>query len=90
VLGDAQAQARAAKFSGLCRVCLGKWSKQAGLGFVGNAHARVLDFDIDAVFSGFDRGQAGRADLHSALEGEFDRVADEVGQNLPDAHRVAQ
>ena len=86
--GDSQAQARAAMSAGRRFIGLRKGFENARLLRLGNAAAGIRNVKVQvslAVGSGLDRD----AQNHFSLLGKLDRVVEQVDQDLPKPHRVA-
>jgi hypothetical protein len=91
--GDRQPEARAAELAGDGIVRLAERPEDPLHRLRGDAHAGVAHLEFQAAAPGRQglagaRRPAADAHLHAAPLGELDRVADQVGENLPQAHRV--
>lgn len=85
--GDGETEAGAAKEASGGVVALLEGAEEIGEDLFLDADARVFDHEDDAA--AFFRVDGGHGQLDEALLGEFDGVADEVGEDLADAAGVA-
>ncbi|MEJ0040706.1 MAG: hypothetical protein WDM81_00075 [Rhizomicrobium sp.] len=87
LLGDGQAEARAAEFSRMAGIGLDEFAEDLVALFLRHADAGIAHLEIqEAAVRTVDHAHR---KLDAAALGELDRVADQIGQDLAQPHAVA-
>ncbi len=91
LLGDGESQPRAAIFARGSGIGLREFLEQFRLRFLGNTNAGIFDRHLNhrLVFVFDVAGNLLHSQQHTTFLGEFDGIADEVGDELADTRRVA-